>query len=174
MNEILALVIVAILCISAMLIQSYWHQKRTNLKDALLLQSELLKERQSSTLPLKMEAFQRAILYLERMNPTSLVLRLSDPSISAKAMEAMLLKALRDEYDHNVAQQLFISEGSWKLLKTAKEETVRLISLVAEQLPEGASSVDFCSSLITKTAEVNPLPSEIAIEALKAEFQRLT
>ncbi|NBO60871.1 MAG: hypothetical protein EBU82_07875 [Flavobacteriia bacterium] len=156
MNEILALVIVAILCISAMLIQSYWHQKRTNLKDALLLQSELLKERQSSTLPLKMEAFQRAILYLERMNPTSLVLRLSDPSISAKAMEAVLLKALRDEYDHNVAQQLFISEGSWKLLKTAKEETVRLISLVAEQLPEGAS-----------------LPSEIAIEALKAEFQRL-
>jgi hypothetical protein len=84
-----------------------------------------------------------------------------------------LLKALRDEYDHNVAQQLFISEGSWKLLKTAKEETARLISLVTEQLPEGASSVDFCSSLITKTAEVNPLPSEIAIEALKAEFQRL-
>ena len=80
-NEILALVIVAILCISAMLIQSYWHQKRTNLKDALLLQSELLKERQSSTLPLKMEAFQRAIFYLERMKPTSLVLRLSDPSI---------------------------------------------------------------------------------------------
>ncbi|MFM2037495.1 MAG: hypothetical protein RL432_434 [Bacteroidota bacterium] len=173
MNEILALVIIAIIGISALILQSYWHQKRTQLKDTLLLQSELLKERQSATLPLRMEAYQRAILYLERMNPTSLVLRLNDPKISAKAMEAILLKALRDEYDHNVAQQLFISEGSWKLLKTAKEETARLISLVTEQLPEGASSVDFCSSLITKTAEVNPLPSEIAIEALKAEFQRL-
>jgi len=120
-----------------------------------------------------MEAYQRAILYLERIHPTSLVLRLNQPEVSAKAMEALLLKALRDEYDHNVAQQLFISEASWKLLKNAKEETGRLISVISEQLSEGSNAIELCSALITKTAEVNPLPSEIAINALKSEFQRL-
>lgn len=173
MNEIIALVVIVVICITALLLQAYWHQKKSRLQEALLVQSELMKERQNFTLPHKMEAYQRAVLYLERMNPTSLVLRLSDPTISAHAMQAVLLKALRDEYDHNVAQQLFISENAWTLLKTAKEETARLISVISEQLPEGSSAADLCSSLITKTAEVKPLPSEIAIEALKAEFQRL-
>lgn len=173
MIEIYALVVVVIACLATLLYQNTLYSKKTELKDALLVQSELLKERQSFSLPLKMEAYQRAILYLERIHPTSLVLRLNQPEVSAKAMEALLLKALRDEYDHNVAQQLFISEASWKLLKNAKEETGRLISVISEQLSEGSNAIELCSALITKTAEVNPLPSEIAINALKSEFQRL-
>lgn len=173
MNEIIALVLVVVVCLATLLFQSFWHQKKTNIKDALLLQAELMKERQNFILPHKMEAYQRAILFLERMHPTSMVLRLTDPNLSARAMEAVLLKTLRDEFDHNVAQQLFISESSWNLLKTAKEETARLVSVISEQLEEGASGVDLCSLLITKTAEVKPLPSEIAIDALKNEFQRL-
>ena len=88
-------------------------------------------------------------------------------------MEALLLKAIRDEYDHNVAQQLFISNGSWTLLKSAKDETVRLVGLVGDQLNENATGHEFSSALINTTAEIKSLPSEIAIEALKSEFQKI-
>lgn len=173
MNEVLALVIIVILFLLAILFQGYWFMKKINMNEALLLQADLMKEKQSFTLPLKLEAYQRAILYLERIHPTTLVLRLNQPNLSARAMEAIFLKALRDEYDHNVAQQLYVSESSWNLLKKAKEETARLISLITEQLPNEADSAELCSSLIQRTSEISPLPSEIALEALKAEFQRL-
>ena len=84
-----------------------------------------------------------------------------------------MLKSIREEYDHNLGQQMFISSNAWQLVNTAKEETVKLINIVSGQLQENASSLEFATQLISTTAEVKPLPSEIAIEALKAEFQRL-
>lgn len=173
MLEMIALIVIVLACLATILYQARLYARKNDLKDTLLLQTELLKERQHHFLPHKMEAYQRAILYLERIHPTSLVLRLNQAGASAKAMEALLLKAIRDEYDHNVAQQLFISNGSWTLLKSAKDETVRLVGLVGDQLNENATGHEFSSALINTTAEIKSLPSEIAIEALKSEFQKI-
>jgi hypothetical protein len=120
-----------------------------------------------------MEAYQRAILYMERIHPVTIVMRMNQQNVNAVLFQSMLLKAIRDEYDHNVAQQMFISPNAWHLLKNAKEETVKLINVGASDLPSDASSSDLAKAIITLTADINPLPSEIAIEALKAEFQQL-
>jgi hypothetical protein len=120
-----------------------------------------------------MEAYQRVILYMERINPSSIVLRMNQPNMNALVLQTMVLKAIREEYDHNVAQQMFISSNAWNLLKNAKEETVKLINVAASQLGSEASANDLATAVITLSAEINPLPSEIAINALKAEFQQL-
>ena len=173
MLETIALLLIVLVCLAIVLYQARLFSKKNDLKDTILLQSEILKERQNYFLPHRMEAYQRAILYLERIHPTSLVLRLNQPGVSAKAMEGLLLKTIRDEYDHNVAQQLFISNASWTLLKSAKEETVRLVGLIGDQMNVEATSHEFASALISKTAEIKSLPSEIAIEALKSDFQKI-
>jgi hypothetical protein len=72
-----------------------------------------------------------------------------------------------------VVQQLFISKQNWGLLKEAKEETVKLINIASSGMTPESSAMDFATSLLTKTAEVNPLPSEIALDAIKAEMRLL-
>jgi hypothetical protein len=138
-----------------------------------MLQGELKKQRQDFFLAHRMEAYQRVILYMERINPSSIVLRMNQPNMNALVLQTMVLKAIREEYDHNVAQQMFISSNAWNLLKNAKEETVKLINVAASQLGSEASANDLATAVITLSAEINPLPSEIAINALKAEFQQL-
>lgn len=173
MNNIYALVIVAVVFAIAFVIIVQHFLKKLNFNESLMLQGELKKQRQDFFLAHRMEAYQRVILYMERIHPSSIVLRMNQPNMNALVLQTMVLKAIRDEYDHNVAQQMFISSNAWNLLKNAKEETVKLINVAASQLGSEASANDLASAVITLSAEINPLPSEIAINALKAEFQQL-
>ena len=90
-------------------------------KDIRHLQFELKKQRQEFFLPNRVEAYQRSILLMERLHPNSLVMRLHNPGLPAMALQAEFLKAIRDEYNHNVAQQLFVSPIAWKMVKDSKE-----------------------------------------------------
>ena len=80
--------------------------KKQGEKEVRHLQIELRKERQNFFLPSRVESYQRAVLLMERINPNSLVMRLHTPGLPAKAFQADLLKAIRDEFDHNVQKQL--------------------------------------------------------------------
>jgi len=173
MNNIYALVIVAVVFAIALVIIVQQFLKKLNFNESLMLQGELKKQRQDFFLAHRMEAYQRVILYMERIHPSSIVLRMNQPNMNALVLQTMVLKAIRDEYDHHVAQQMFISSNAWNLLKNAKEETVKLINVAASQLGSEASANDLATAVITLSAEINPLPSEIAINALKAEFQQL-
>ena len=172
MNEIFAIVIIVLALTIALIIVIQYFIKKMNFTESMLIQGELKKQRQEYFLSHRMEAYQRAILYMERIHPYTLVMRMNQPNLNGVLFQTMLLKAIRDEYDHNVAQQMFISQASWNLLKNAKEETAKLINIAASQLEADATSNDLSTVIITLTAEVSPLPSEIAIEALKAEFQQ--
>ena len=87
--------------------------------------------------------------------------------------QAQLLKTIRDEYDHNVAQQLFISPMGWKLLQDAKEETIKLINISSGKIGESTDSISLSSAILSSTTEVGELPTTIAVEYLKKELQSL-
>jgi hypothetical protein len=173
MNPIIALFVVILVVILSIVVILIRHLNKETLKESIKIQGELKKERQTFFLPHQLEAYQRALLFLERIHPSSLIMRLNQPGLSALAMQSLLLRTIRDEYDHNVVQQLFISKHNWSLMKEAKEETVKLINIAASSMTPESSAMDFSTSLLTKTAEVNPLPSEIAIDAIKAEMRLL-
>ena len=88
-------------------------------------------------------------------------------------MHAEFLKTVREEFDHNVAQQLFISPFAWKLLRDSKDELLKLINLAASQLNENATALELSSKIFELVAQLELLPSEVAIEYLKKEFQEL-
>ena len=173
MTELLVVLAIVIVALASIIFLVLNFNKKTNFSESLAVQGELRKQRQEFFLSHRMEAYQRAILYLERIHPVTIVMRMNQQHVNAVLFQSMLLKAIRDEYDHNVAQQMFISPNAWHLLKNAKEETVKLINVGASELPADASSSDLAKAIITLTADINPLPSEIAIDALKAEFQQL-
>ena len=131
------------------------------------------KERQKYFLPSRAEAYQRAVLLMERIHPNSLVMRHHNPALPAMAMQSKLLDAIREEYEHNIAQQLFISPTSWEMVSKSKEETIKIINLAGQQMDQTALATDLAAKIFEIVAEVGTLPTEITVQQLKKEFQEL-
>ncbi|MDQ3394398.1 MAG: hypothetical protein M3512_09850, partial [Bacteroidota bacterium] len=79
---------------------------------------------QEVLLPIRLQAFERMALFLERITPNNLVLRLNDGSYSAKQFQQVLLSEIREEYYHNLSQQVYMADESWDLVKNAMEEII--------------------------------------------------
>jgi hypothetical protein len=151
----------------------YLFLKKQGEKELIYLQGELKKQRQEYFLPTRLEAYQRAILLMERIHPNSLVMRLHNPGLPARALQMEFIKSIREEYDHNVAQQLFISPEGWQMIKNSKEDIIKLINAAGEQMSTTSTGLDLSSKVFEMLAQLRQLPSEITIEFLKKEFQGL-
>jgi len=123
--------------------------------------------------PVKLQAYERMILYLERISLNNLVMRTYKNGMSAKLLQASMLQIIRSEMDHNMAQQLYIQTRTWKLAKSAKEETVKLINSCAEQLNDDASGLELSQFILELVGKVETTHTEVAIEALKNEVNKV-
>lgn len=149
-------------------------QSEGKVRDAQIeLTQTLKKQRQEFFLPSRMEAYQRSVLFLERIHPNSLVMRLQNQGLPAMAFQVKLLEAIREEYEHNIAQQLFVSPAAWEMVKKSKEETLKIIHLAGTQMDATSMSVDLSAKIFEILGEVGQLPSEITVEILKKELQEL-
>jgi hypothetical protein len=157
----------------AVLLTTIFFLRREASKEVMNMKAELKKQRQEYFLPSRVEAYQRAILLMERIHPNSLVMRLHNPGLPAKALQAEFLKAIREEYDHNVAQQLFVSPQGWQMVKNSKEETVKIINIAGNQMLATSTGMDLSSKIFELVAEIGQLPTEITVEYLKTELQEL-
>jgi hypothetical protein len=171
--DILAQIALIVLPAGAVLFTVVLFLRKQSEKDLRNMQIELKKERQSFFLPNRVEAYQRAVLLMERISPNSLVMRLHNPGLPAKMMQAELLKAIREEYDHNVAQQIFISPKAWEMVRNSKEETIKIINIAGGQMSDISMALDLSAKIFEITAEVGQLPTEITTEFLKRELQEL-
>lgn len=125
-------------------------------------------------LPSRIQAYERLVLYLERINPNNLIMRVHKPGNRATTMHGDLLRAIRDEYDHNMSQQIFVSSEAWKLVKTAKDETVQLINFSMEKLKkEGASGTELSQVILEIYGHLDNEPTVVASEYLKKEFRKM-
>ena len=124
---------------------------------------------QNITAPLRIQAYERMILFLERISPDSLVLRLHQPDMNAHQLHGEIIRALRSEYEHNLPQQIYLSIGAWQMIRTAKEETAKLVNLTMDHNPS-ASGLQLGQSVINNASRLKKLPTEVAIEYLKKEF----
>ena len=171
--DILLQIALIILPAGAVLLTTILFLRKEAAKDVQDMRAELKKQRQEYFLPSRVEAYQRAVLLMERIHPNSLVMRLHNPGLPAKALQADFLKAIREEYDHNVAQQLFISLKGWQIVKNSKEETIKIINIAGNQMLATSTGMDLSAKIFEIVAEVGQLPTEITVEYLKKELQEL-
>lgn len=108
----------------------------------------LIAERTKTTLPLRLQACERIILFLERSEPSHLVSRLLHPQASARELHRDCLASVREEFEHNFTQQLYISGKAWEAVKVAKESVVHLINKAYGELPEKAGAGDLALKII--------------------------
>lgn len=171
--DILLYIALIILPAGAVLLTTIFFLRRESSKEVRSVQMELKKQRQEFFLPNRVEAYQRALLLMERIHPNSLVMRLHNPGLPAKALQSEFLKAIREEYDHNVAQQLYVSPQGWQMVKNSKEETIKIINIAGNQMLATSMGMDLSAKIFEVVAEIGQLPTEITVEYLKKEFQEM-
>jgi hypothetical protein len=166
------ILLVAISC-GALVYMSYLFIQKTGEKELRNAHMELKRDRQKHFLPMRVDAYQRVVLLMERIHPNNIVMRVHNPASPARMMQADLLKAIREEYDHNVSQQLFISPQAWEMVRNSKEETIKIVNIAGNQMQATSTGTDLAQKIFEIVAEVGKLPSDITVEYLKKELQEL-
>jgi hypothetical protein len=131
---------------------------------------EIRKASLSLVAPIRLQAYERVVIFLERLHPNNLVLRVNKVGMTSHQLHAELLKTVKSEYEHNISQQIYMSHGAWELVKTAKEETLKLINISTTKVPENAKSQDLAAVILQITSSVDKMPSQVAQEFLKKEI----
>lgn len=132
---------------------------------------ELKFQSKSITTPVRLQAYERMALFLERIEPNQLLFRVNNPELTAAQMQAVLLSTIRSEYEHNMSQQIYISPEVWESIKRAKENVVNAINIAAGKLSPEAMAIDLDSAIFQITAEESPIAA--AMKNLKKEIQTL-
>ena len=120
-------------------------------------------------MPLKVQAYERFLLYLERVQLPQLVKRVYAPGIEKGVFHLQLLQNVREEFEHNLAQQLYVANTTWNAVQNAKEELVNQINSTFEQLNDEEDVAILAQALV---ALPNPMVEQ-AIAVLKRDFERL-
>ena len=131
----------------------------------------LLEEKQKLTLPVRLQAYERIVLFLERISPGNLVMRTHKQNMTVKQFQQILVKTIRDEYDHNLSQQLYVSIEAWNRVKGAKEEMLRQINISAAKHGEESASTELSKSLLEMSIE--KLATQKALDFIKTEARKI-
>lgn len=90
--------------------------------------------------PLRLQAYERFVLFLERSEPGGLLMRLNRAGLTAVQLQSLAVKTIREEFDYNISQQLYISVPLWQMIKKCKEEAIAMINQATIELPADSSS----------------------------------
>lgn len=123
--------------------------------------------------PIRLQAYERIILLLERISPGSLIMRVAQPNMTAFQFQTALIQTIRDEFEHNLSQQIYISSNAWELTRNAKEEMIKLVNIAASRLNDNASATDLGSIIFELSMQKDKLPLNQAIEFTKKEVRQL-
>ena len=143
--------------------------KRQEVNQRLLLRDELLKHQ----LPLRISAHERAVLFLERISPQQLLMRLTPMEKTVGYYHAELLREVQSEFEHNLAQQIFLSNHSWNALLQAKEEVIAILHTSKEGLDPRANALELSKKLIEMYSKLEKFKTQIAINELKRDMRTM-
>lgn len=141
-------------------------------KDIELKKLEVRSRAIETILPNRLQAYERMCLFLERISPPSLLLRLNNPIYSARELHKILLDEIRNEYNHNVSQQIYMSEEVWSMIKNSKEDLTILINEASSAMGPESTGLDLSRKIFELTLEKNVEPIGHALSELKKEIQQ--
>jgi hypothetical protein len=126
-----------------------------------------------SVLPIRLQAYERMALFLERISPQNLLVRLTVAGMPAREFHQLLLQEIRNEYNHNVTQQVYMSQDVWDLIRNAKEDLIVSINDAAGELGPESTSMDLSKKIFEKAMIKTIDPIAHALIELKKEIQRI-
>jgi len=124
-------------------------------------------------LPIRLQAYERIILLLERISPNSLIVRLQVPGMQALQLQKELHSLIRAEFEHNYSQQIYMSDKAWEVACSAKENVIKLINLSAQRVTPDAPAMELSQIIMDAWMNINPTPTHTAIVFIKNEVNQL-
>lgn len=134
---------------------------------------ELIMQNSRTIVPIRLQAYERIVLFLERTSLESLLVRTNTPGMSAAELHSALLNTIRSEFEHNLSQQIYMSQQAWEVVKNARSNTIKIINTEFEKAPDTASGLVFSKLLLERVMELDKEPTRTAIEYIKNEIARL-
>lgn len=122
--------------------------------------------------PVRLTAYERLALLLERIEPESLILRVQAPGMTAKTLHLALVTTIREEFEHNVTQQIYVSPNVWMMVRGAKENLLQCVNTISSQMPDNVPAIELAKVIIERyNATENATPIQAALDGLKQEVR---
>lgn len=142
-------------------------------------QWELKRESQKAISPIRLRAYERLALFLERTKPEHMILELQKAQPDALStwtvgqVQQYLLQTIRAEFDHNQSQQVYVSDEVWDLIISARDQLAAFIIGITTQMPKDANAQTYVTTMLTAFSTNGTTPTDKALEMLKDEAKEL-
>ncbi|MCC7303305.1 MAG: hypothetical protein IT233_11745 [Bacteroidia bacterium] len=170
MDSLLPAIILVLVSGAIVFIAVYFIVREFFMNEARKRAAELRAGVEAQVVPARMQAYERIVLFLERVAPSSLIMRVHKNGMTSRQLQAELVRSIRHEYEHNISQQVYISAQAWESVKSAKEETIKMINIASTKVPDHATGIDLSQKIFEIGTQLHKLPTDIALEMIKKEF----
>ncbi|WP_428654740.1 hypothetical protein [Runella sp.] len=124
------------------------------------------------TLPIRLQAYERMCLFLERISPNNLIIRLNGSATQAIEFQQILMCEVREEFNHNLSQQVYMSHEAWEQVRAAQQEVITLINQAASEIASDAAPLELSKKIFEKIIKENRNPTALALRTIKDEIQQ--
>lgn len=124
-------------------------------------------------LPIRLRAYERLTLLLERTEPEHLLRDIDLSSLTVQQLSTLLIQKIRQEYDHNLTQQIYVSEGAWERIVNARDQMILFVSTTCRQFPADTPAVEAAKRMLEAYNINGETPDQEALRKLKAEAREL-
>ena len=148
----------------------FWKERKKAAKGSSAPQ----RDKTAGSLPLQLQAYERLTLLSERISLPNLINRTNQPGMTARDLQMLLTQSIKQEFEHNVTQQIYVTTEAWDAVRNLKEQNIHIINQVASFLPPDASGTDLSKYLLEMLMQ-NPKASlhGIVSEVLSYEAKKL-
>ena len=134
---------------------------------------ELILQNSRTVTPIKLQAYERIVLFLERISLESLLVRVNTPGMSVAQLHSALLTTIRSEFEHNLSQQIYMSPQAWEVVRNARSNMIKIINSEFEKSKSSDNAMEFSKRLLESIMEMDIEPTRAAIDYLKGEIGRM-
>jgi hypothetical protein len=160
--------------ITLLVVYYYFYQKDKKSNPGEVKANMPLAAAPASTQPLQLAAYERLVILADRIAIPNLISRSSQPGLSKTEMQQLLTQTIKQEYEHNLSQQIYVSADAWDAVRSLKDQNIHLINQVASVMPSEANGMDLSKKILDFVLN-QPQGSmhTLVQEAISAEAKKL-
>lgn len=162
--EIIKITIPSLIVFLTVYVLMKYHYKKVATIESMKLRSE----NANATMPLRLQAYERLALFCERISPENMLLRFKKESTNGKDLEKIMILAIKQEYDHNLTQQIYVSESLWSIIDMCKTQLMEIITRAGTADGSNNPSV-FAEVILDALDENNPI--DTTLRAIRKEVE---
>lgn len=155
------------------LLSSYLIVKRFLVSEIARKQMTMMRDTQETTMRLRLQAYERLVMYIERIHPRQLIPRVYQAGMTASDLQQALTFNIKTEFEHNLSQQIYVSKQVWDTVKGVKEQEMNMINQIAKQLPPDAPAKELHQRIVDYVLTTETLPTDMALEVINEEAKRM-